>query len=43
MFLKEAISYYDCINNKAKSADYKKLIEIVELIKVTKLNSGKIE
>ena len=34
--------FYDCINNKAKSADYKKLIEIVELIKVTKLNSGKI-
>ena len=34
--------FYDCINNKAKSADYQKLIELAKLIKATKLNSGKI-
>ena len=34
--------FYDLINNKAKSIDSNKLIDLAKLIRTTKLNSGKV-
>ena len=34
--------FYDLINNKAKSIDSNKLIELAKLIRTTKLNSGRV-
>ena len=34
--------FYDLINSKAKSIDFNKLVEMANLIRNTKLNSGKI-
>ena len=34
--------FYDAINNKAKNVDTNKLIELADLIRATKINSGKI-
>ena len=34
--------FFDLINNKAKSIDSNKLIELAKLIRTTKLNSGKV-
>ena len=34
--------FYDAINNKAKNVDTNKLIELADLIRPTKINSGKI-